>query len=299
MTSAHRRALRAGRLHRHRHPPAGGADAPAPRPAGDRGEPPPRERPDRAAGDGGREAGRHHGDARQRHHQRRRAADNRAPPGLRLRTRHAAGDAHRRRALSAAGDEGGPAGRSAAWPGRVRARPSRRAEPHVHRRRQLRPSGHGPAGMCGGHRDRACGAVGRRRPEHAIAAPRPCAFRLPRRRDGAGAGWAARRAGGDRAAAPGGAARGADHGGGRLLRDRHLLLARDDGAGRGAAAGAGGAVPGHAGGAGQRDGVLAAFQRQPILPTPSASPDDARSWLQAELARWRGILRETRIEMAD
>jgi tripartite-type tricarboxylate transporter receptor subunit TctC len=42
--------------------------------------------------------------------------------------------------------------------------------------------------------------------------------------------------------------------------------------------------------------VQAAFQRQSIQPTPSASPEEARDWLRAELARWRAILSETRIE---
>lgn len=43
--------------------------------------------------------------------------------------------------------------------------------------------------------------------------------------------------------------------------------------------------------------VQAAFRRQSIQPTPSASPDEASTWLHAELTRWRGILREARIEM--
>jgi len=46
-------------------------------------------------------------------------------------------------------------------------------------------------------------------------------------------------------------------------------------------------------------GAQAAFARQSIIPTPSASLDDARGWLAAELARWRTIIRETRIEAAD
>ena len=47
------------------------------------------------------------------------------------------------------------------------------------------------------------------------------------------------------------------------------------------------------------EAVQAAFRRQSIQPTPSASPDEAKTWLTTELARWRGILRETRIESAD
>ncbi|MBX9699559.1 MAG: tripartite tricarboxylate transporter substrate binding protein [Acetobacteraceae bacterium] len=47
------------------------------------------------------------------------------------------------------------------------------------------------------------------------------------------------------------------------------------------------------------DAVQAAFARQSIQPTPSASLEEARTWLTAELARWRGVLRETRIEAAE
>ncbi len=44
------------------------------------------------------------------------------------------------------------------------------------------------------------------------------------------------------------------------------------------------------------ESVQNAFRRQSIEPTPSASPDQARDWMRAELARWRDILRESRIE---
>ncbi len=45
--------------------------------------------------------------------------------------------------------------------------------------------------------------------------------------------------------------------------------------------------------------VQAAFRRQSILPTPSASLGEARAWMQAELAKWRRILRETAIATAE
>jgi tripartite-type tricarboxylate transporter receptor subunit TctC len=45
--------------------------------------------------------------------------------------------------------------------------------------------------------------------------------------------------------------------------------------------------------------VLAAFRRQSILPTPSASLEEARDWLQAELAGWRRVMRDTRIAEAE
>ena len=45
--------------------------------------------------------------------------------------------------------------------------------------------------------------------------------------------------------------------------------------------------------------VQAAFRRQSILPTPSESPEEARGWMRAELARWRRIIRETGIEAAE
>ena len=45
--------------------------------------------------------------------------------------------------------------------------------------------------------------------------------------------------------------------------------------------------------------VQAAFRRQSIQATPSASPDDARSWMQAELARWRRVIDETQIASTD
>ncbi|MDO9707137.1 Bug family tripartite tricarboxylate transporter substrate binding protein [Paracraurococcus lichenis] len=45
--------------------------------------------------------------------------------------------------------------------------------------------------------------------------------------------------------------------------------------------------------------VLAAFRRQSIQPTPSASIAEARDWMRAELAAWRRILRQTAIATAD
>jgi tripartite-type tricarboxylate transporter receptor subunit TctC len=48
-------------------------------------------------------------------------------------------------------------------------------------------------------------------------------------------------------------------------------------------------------GALRSDAIQAAFRRQSIQPTPSASPAEARQWLRAELAMWRRILRETEI----
>jgi len=45
--------------------------------------------------------------------------------------------------------------------------------------------------------------------------------------------------------------------------------------------------------------VEAGFRRQSIQATPSASPAAARDWLREELARWRTVIRETRIETAE
>jgi tripartite-type tricarboxylate transporter receptor subunit TctC len=44
--------------------------------------------------------------------------------------------------------------------------------------------------------------------------------------------------------------------------------------------------------------IVANFRRQMIQPAPSASPDDARTWLQADVEYWRKLIAETGIELA-
>jgi len=43
--------------------------------------------------------------------------------------------------------------------------------------------------------------------------------------------------------------------------------------------------------------VLDAFKKQLIEPTPSASPEEAQAWLRSEIAAWRKITAEVKIEM--
>ena len=49
----------------------------------------------------------------------------------------------------------------------------------------------------------------------------------------------------------------------------------------------------------QSPAVRDAYRRQSITATLSASPADARTWQDAELARWRGIIADTRSDMVE
>jgi tripartite-type tricarboxylate transporter receptor subunit TctC len=45
--------------------------------------------------------------------------------------------------------------------------------------------------------------------------------------------------------------------------------------------------------------VQEAFKKQLISATPSASPDEAQTWLKGEIATWKKIVSEVKIELTD
>ncbi|BDG74032.1 Bug family tripartite tricarboxylate transporter substrate binding protein [Roseomonas fluvialis] len=47
------------------------------------------------------------------------------------------------------------------------------------------------------------------------------------------------------------------------------------------------------------EAVLTSFRRQIITAAPSSTPDDAKTWLMADVAYWRRLIAETGIELAD
>ncbi len=111
-----------------------------------------------------------------------------------------------------------------------------------------------------------------------------------------------RQAAADRGAgreAPGRLSRRSDPGGGRLSRRRHAALAEHAGAGRHAEGDARDAVQGDRRGLEGARSCRRRFAKQLVSVKPSESLDEAQTWLKGELAHWRKITAEVKIDLAD